>query len=347
MKKKIVVVCVSLLFAVALCFVFYFNFIDTLGLKYMGENESIVYFDSEWNTYSVVSSDGNCYITGERLTNDKNYGIDNVRKYNNHPINRYVRIYDRGDAAFISINQFGGAIITNTDDVYVFLNNSKIDKTPTLICSGYSNAVVGDNERIYLLSKTGEFGYVTADNPNEFLLIGTNVTSFNVVNKGSVDSVFALTGDHRLYILEPDENIDNNKKYINNIYDFDVLVPHSDLCVLSVIDNKKDAYILMRNNDVTYDNFSDIHQFQKTGENVYSVTSYDRGVAMMYDNGDVALYGSDFEIPDNLEFHGDVLFSNTKEVFGGYNSLVLIDSNEKTNYYGRTPDEKNIEITPK
>ena len=124
MKKKIFFAVISFIIVLSLGAIFYFNFFDTSGLVYLDKNEQIKYFDSEWNTLSVVSETGNCYITGERLTNEKNYGIGNIRKYNNHPLNQYVQIYDKGDAVSMNINQYGGTIITKTNDVYVFLNGN-------------------------------------------------------------------------------------------------------------------------------------------------------------------------------------------------------------------------------
>ena len=126
---------------------------------------------------------------------------------------------------------------------------------------------MGDEGRIYVLSENGDFGYVTVDKPDDFSLIGQNVTAFKVVSKNSSDSIFALTNDQRLYILEPDETIQNSEKYIDNIVNFDVLVPHMHLCVLSIVDKKQDAYVSMRDSGVTYDCFSDKRSFKKVGEN--------------------------------------------------------------------------------
>lgn len=347
MKKKILFAVITFIIVLSLGVIFYFNLFDTSGLVYLNKNEQIKYFDSEWKTLSVVSETGNCYITGERLTNEKNYGIENIRKYNNHPLNQYVQIYDKGDAVSMNINQYGGTIITKTNDVYAFLNGNDSYRTPTYLCSGYTEAVLGDESKIYLLSKNGNFGYVTADKPDDFSLIGQDVTAFNVEYKKSPDSIFVLTKNHNLYILKPNETIQSSQNHIDNILDFDVLVPHGDLCVFSIVDGKRDAYVFMRDYELTYDNFSNINLFQKTGENISSVTSYDSGIAMMYENGDVALFGSDFdESPDDMEFTGDIVLSDVKAVFGGYKNLVLIKSNGEFNYYGKLPDDVRIRITP-
>lgn len=347
MKKKIFFAVISLIIVLSLGAIFYFNLFDTSGLVYLDKNEQIKYFDSEWKTLSVVSETGNCYITGERLTNEKNYGIENIRKYNNHPLNQYVQIYDKGDAVSMNINQYGGTIITKTNDVYVFLNGNDSYRTPTYLCSGYTEAVLGDESKIYLLSKNGNFGYVTVDKPDDFSLIGQNVTAFKVEYKKSPDSIFVLTKNHNLYILKPNETIQSSQNHIDNILDFDVLVPHGNLCVFSIVDDKRDAYVFMRDCELTYDNFSNISLFQKAGKNISSVTSYDSGIAMMYENGDVALYGSDFdESPDNIEFTGEIVFSDVKAAFGGYKNLVLIKSNGEFNYYGKLPDDVRIRITP-
>lgn len=350
MKKRIttIIIVVSSAIVLSLGIFGYINLLDTSGLIFIGEDERIVYFSSSFKQMAVVSDKGNCYLRGQSLTEEQNFGFDKIRQYNNNDLwnmDKYAELYDKGDAVSIDINSYGGTIVTKTNDVYIFVNGDESFRTPAHFCSGYSRALLGGGKRVYLLSENGRLGYVTLDKPDDFTLIGENVSSFNVVERNSPDSVFVLTNEHRLYILEPDEKIENNVKYIEKTVDFDILLYGINTCILSIVDEKQDAYLFMHDSGLTYDNFADKDLFQKTGENISSVTSYGEGIAMINNNGDLALYGSDAAgLPEN-QFSGEVVFTDVKAVFGGTSALEIIMANGETAFYGTTPSEASERIS--
>ena len=349
MKKKIIISVIALV-VVILGFICYLNLFDTLGLVYLQKNENIKYANSAWNTIAVVSDTGNCYIGGDYLTNEINYGVENIRKYKNRPLDKYVRIYDKGDAKSIKINYNGGTIVTKNNEVYIFINNNEDYKTPTYLCKGYTNAVIGYDSKVYMLSGNGDLVYVNSNTPQEVNLIGNNIKEFNVVEKNNVESLFALTNDGKLYILNTNEQIKDSNKYFENISDFDVLVPHQNMCVLSILENNNNAYVFMEDSGINYESFTEMStSFKKVGENISSVTSYGKGIAMMDNNSNVSLYGSDLDEPmDNWEFHGEVVFNDVESVFGGHKSLMIIKNNGEYYHYGAQLDSSIQEgITPK
>lgn len=338
MKKKIIILIISIA-VLSLGYLIYYNFFDTFGLVCLQDNENIVYVSKEWRTVAGVSDTGNCYIGGH-ISEDENYGVDDIRKFKNYPYNKYVSIYDKGDAKSVKLEHNGGTIITENNEVYIFLNNNETYRTPKYFCKGYTSAVVGYNSKVYMLSENGDLVRADINAPENVEFIGNNVKEFNVTYKDDVESIFALTNDNKLYIINTDEQIENSKKYFENIYDFDVLVPHGNLCVLSLLDNNNNAYVLMDDYNITYEDIINTSSdFKKAGENVSSVTSYEKGIAIIDDKSNVSLYGSDLDdVFDKLEFQGEVVFDDVKSVFGGAELLIIIKNNGDYYHYGMQLD---------
>ena len=349
--KKVLIPIFSALFIAA--FLFWFFVLDTTGVVCLEDKSDVKYFSSVWHPYCVVSGSGDCYIGGDNLTKDKNYGVENIRTFNNtFNVNlidaEYVRIYDKGDAVYAKITRYGGAIITENNDVYVFLNGNEKYRTPTYLCTGYESAIVGNDSKVYLLSQNGVLEYIDINNPEKTHIIGENIRKFNYVSKDDVFSIFALTNDNDLYIINPDEQIENNKKCLSGMTDFDVLIPHGDLCVFGYVNMEGETYMLNGDVGISYDTFTDESAYIKTGENIHSVTAYDSGLAMLDDKGNLSLYGDDFHSSDNYpEFNGEVVFTDVEAVFGGYRVLAILKNNGDFYQYGSQVDQSRQEyITP-
>lgn len=350
MKKVLIPLFSALLIA---AFLFWFFHLDTIGVVCLEDKSDIKYFSSDGRPYCVVSGSGDCYIGGDTLEKDENFGVENIRKFNNNfSVNLiepdYVRIYDKGDAVFAEVTQYGGAIITENNDVYVFINGHEGYRTPTYLCTGYVSAIVGKNSRVYLLSQNGVLEYIDVNSPDNKHFIGENIRKFNCEVKDDFFSIFALTNDEDLYIINPDEQIENNEKYLSGIKDFDILVPHEDLCVFGYVNTEGEAYMLHENIDISYDAFTNESAYIKTGENVCSVTAYDSGLAMSDDKGNLSLYGDDFHRSDSYpEFDGEVVFTDVKAAFGGYRVLAILKNNGEFYQYGSQVDPSTKkDITP-
>lgn len=356
MKKALIAFASAILIStllISMVFAFHYNNFDTKGVVYLENKYDIKYLCVHGRRYCAISNSGNCYIGGGELRENSNYGVENIRTYNNFQnVNSdkssYVRIYDKGDAVYAKITPYGGAIITENNDVYVFLNGNEKYRTPTYLCTGYESAIVGNDSKVYLLSQNGVLEYIDINNPEKTHIIGENIRKFNYVSKDDVFSIFALTNDNDLYIINPDEQIENNKKYLSGMTDFDVLIPHGDLCVFGYVNMEGETYMLNGDVGISYDTFTDESAYIKTGENIHSVTAYDSGLAMLDDKGNLSLYGDDFHSSDNYpEFNGEVVFTDVEAVFGGYRVLAILKNNGDFYQYGSQVDQSLQEyITP-
>jgi len=305
--------------------------------KTMNKHDEIKDVDFAWNLIGLVSTQGNCYITGD-VSDKKNYGLDKIpSKW--FQSDDYLCIYDHGDAEKISLSPKGGTIVNNMNEVYVFLNGSQNYRVPTVLLKGYIQAYLMDNDHVYLLSKSGDLGYSSIDNPSDFRLIGTNVKKFIVTVKevNTKHSVFALTNDNRLYIFYDDEVITDTTDCLEGIIDFDLLVPHTRMCVLSLIDQESKSYMRFGDIPLTFDSFKDMNEYIKCCDNTIAVASYCNGTATLDSDGNVRIYGSEIESDYNktFEYYGDILFSNAKGIYGGYFNLIVSFADGHFECFGR------------
>lgn len=356
MKKALIAFASAILIStllISMVFAFHYNNFDTKGVVYLENKYDIKYLCVHGRRYCAISNSGNCYIGGGELRENSNYGVENIRTYNNFQnVNSdkssFVRIYDKGDAVYAKITPYGGAIITENNDVYVFLNGNEKYRTPTYLCTGYESAIVGNDSKVYLLSQNGVLEYIDINNPDKKRFIGDNIKKFDYERKSNIYSIFALTNDNKLYIINPDEQIENNEKYLSDITDFDILVPHEALCVFTYVNTKGTAYFLMDDLEIDYNDLNDSSFFWRRGKNIKSVTAYDGGIAMLDDKGDLYLYGDDFHYPDGMrEFNEDLVFSDVAAVFGGTDTLAILKTDGKFYHYGKQADLAYIfYITP-
>lgn len=308
---------------------------QTDNTVYFDESESIKQADSFWYTTAIVSNSGNCYVKGN-LTQSINYGVKDVPP-SLLMKNGFIRLYDKGDAADINITSIGGCIITESNDVYVFLNKSADYAVPTYLCSGYTQACIWDDTHIYLLSDKGEFGYISLDNPGSFTKIAHNIKKFRIEVKEKTDpTIFVLSENEKLYILDCNEEFNENENFIDNVIEFDLLVPHTKLSILSILTKEHDAFCRFGDYSLNYEGINE-RSFEKIGENISSVTSYGKGVAMIDKQGRASLYGYGFNSnSDSGEFFdSEVVFENVKAVFGGDYYLIVIMSDDTYLYFGR------------
>ena len=343
MKKSKVIILfliISTLLSAAAIFFVCFN---TIGLVTLPKQERIESFDTQGTSIiAAVTEQGNVYIEGD-LTDESNYGLDKVRQYDHLFNKRLVRIYEKGDARTVSLSPFGGCIVTEHSDVFVFVNGSRDYQTPTYLCSGYQKAYVVNND-VYLLSDDGEFGCVSIDNPDDFVVLAYNVVDYCIEyskNK-EYDVCFVLTSDNRLYITELGKYINDSVQHINDIIGFDISTSYARIpeidngltkhIEISLLNKNHDAFWLNGNIDKGFSYLADISNYTLTGKNISSVVSFPYGIAMHNQSGNVSLYGSDFGRP-NSNFMGEIVFHDVKAIFGGQ-QLIIMHNNGLTMYFG-------------
>ena len=322
----------------------------------MSDKETIIQLSSNNFWIGAVSNTRNCYIRGSHLFNPFYYGVIDLKEFNSTKGKEFVCIYDKGDAEFISLSNNGGCITTINGDVYLFLNGTDgsdppvfendelLYRTPELFVSGYHYAELSNGEGIvYLLTEDNDLGYVTIDSPNEFHLLCSNVEKFKENTSSFRTLLIVLTTDNRLIILNSEDMYSTKLECFENILDFDIFRDgKSDRPSLIVLDENHDTYIGLDNYLSSFDSLDVNNYYKKIGEGIVSVTAYDRGVAMLDDDGSVSLYGSDLSSGQYSQiYNGEVVFTNVSFVSGDPKHLYIIRDNGEFEYYGKTFDGWN------
>lgn len=330
-KKKILIICCALLICILLS--------SCNNIDYITKDEGIIDVAFHWNMIGIVSTKGNCYVKGP-VSNINNYGLEEVPS-SSFQRDNFMCIYNKGDAVSISLSRYGGIIINEMNGVYIFVNCSQKYSSPTLLCNGYVQAYFWDKDHIYLLSQNGDFGYVTLDDPTNFNRIGNNVSKFivDVKNASAQQTLFALTKNNRLYILSADEVMSKSSDFINGITDFDLVVPHTELCVFTLKDEQSNSYLCMGNYDLSFESLSDKSKYIQCNNNTALLASYRNGAATLDSSGNVAIYGSEphYSNDDNdyFDYNGEILFTKANGIYGGIFNLIVTFEDGHYECFGR------------
>lgn len=365
-KLFIVVLIVLISLSFSGCYQLMNVFVDKDGLLIMSEDERIVDLDCIGHLSAIVSDRGNCYVYGEGLRGNRYYGLnEESRSKYNRLYNTYVGIYDVGDAVSIELSADGGCIITDKQEVYLFLNdnyssdtlqtdNSKASfQTPKLFCTGYVDAKLGNDGRLYLLKENGDFGYVTVSEAEDYHNLSHNIMKFQLTQLNNEDDpiIYLLNKDNELFSINyKGESASTNISNMNDVVDFDCLSCFNNYHAFSVLKDNGDAYAYW---GLIYhpDKESDSHAtFELVGIGIDSVESYCLGTAMLDKQGDVRLFGSDSSsrMPEDYQliFSGETVFHNIESIYGSNETLILIHKSGKLEQFGRQPDNTYQSITP-
>ena len=299
---------------------------DMSKLVYMDDEEEFADISRGTLMFCAVSDKGNCYVNGARAEKNFNYGLDNYSAYNHADPDKWVQIYGGGDAVSVDMfsDDMGGCIFTGNHDVYLFLNRSDTYKTPTYYCSGYVSADKLNDETLYMLSENGDLETRSLSDPDNQAVIGNNIKKFCLDKKDEM-VIFALTEDNRLYITKNGEAITAQTPYIDHIIDFDYYYYSSKYGVLSLLTDDNTAYAVIGNHELSYDALSDESIRVKCGQNIISVSSYNGGIAMLDNNADVKLYGTQInDVDGDLAFQGESVFHDVRSVSGEFMSICII-----------------------
>lgn len=343
MRKRIAII-TSILAAVIL--IVYFIYFDTIGVVLMPDNETVETLSIYGKTtVAAVTDSGNVYVKWY-ATKDSNYGVDRIRQYNNSKPNAFARIYDKMDAVSVNIGESGGCIITSESDVFVFVNGNENFRIPTYLCSGYSKAYLAGDD-VYLLSGDGMFGFVNIDQPDDFIVLGSDVVDFNIAYSDSLypfSVYFALTSDNRLYVSEFGKALEDCEQYFDDIIDFNTISFCADLVEddrvkkyieISFIDSDHHAYWYEGDLDESLSKITDKSNYTLAGSNIQSAVAYPRGIAMLDSKGDASIYGHDFNYFGLEGFlTGEVLFHDVKSLYSGESNLIVQYRNGDIEYFG-------------
>ena len=245
----------------------------------------------------------------------------------------------KGDAVKAYLTTYGGAILTEQDEVYLFLNgDTEGYQTPTLFCSGYTDLEIY-SDTVYLLSGKDEFGYMTVDSPGDFHILAENVRKFRfAVNNQNHVVAFLLMNDNRLYVYDTNESFNPDAEHFKNITDFDYCSKSTEFKVLCIQDSLCDVYYyVLSEEELSYEAIQ-THSGEKTGENVAKITAYGTGVAMLDDDNNLYLYGGDMDRHYSREFTGEKVMANVSLVAGSSDSLFVVKTDGSYHYYGNNGD---------
>ena len=312
-------------------------------LTYLNGNTEISDVSITGYNTLAVGEDGNVYYRGniiEHFTNGVSGELSGEINTSNFLMGmKFIRMYDKGDAVKAYLTTYGGAILTEQDEVYLFLNgDTEGYQTPTLFCSGYTDLEIY-SDTVYLLSGKDEFGYMTVDSPGDFHILAENVRKFRfAVNNQNHVVAFLLMNDNRLYVYDTNESFNPDAEHFKNITDFDYCSKSTEFKVLCIQDSLCDVYYyVLSEEELSYEAIQ-THSGEKTGENVAKITAYGTGVAMLDDDNNLYLYGGDMDRHYSREFTGEKVMANVSLVAGSSDSLFVVKTDGSYHYYGNNGD---------
>ena len=276
---------------------------------------------------AIVGADGNCYTrtwSADGLTG-KLAAEYELRYQFLSKDETFARIYDKGDARAIWLFHGGGAIVTRSDECWIYLSWMDPFAEPTLFC-GDTVKALAEHGRLFVLRTDGAFGWYSLDDPARvFHPLLENVKDFaltdSILWKSSPDSislesspeaglmpVLCENGDLRLYDPASVRDLGLFLTDVRSIaFDFyPVLYGDSsrrmNCCYLLTWTDRNNVAWCMRWNERTGKRWRDgetepnpagytMQGPKRLGENVRQTALYeDQGVLTLSVDGDVCLY---------------------------------------------------------
>lgn len=327
-------------------------------LTLLSDSEEVVQSDSISGSCisAVTSLKGNCYIRGDSFTEDENFGVENVAQFNNrfnrlsvfncHPSyieDSFVLIYDGNDAHKIKLSQYGGTIITQNDDVYLFVNRNEAFRVPTFLCTGYIDAYLFDSETVFLIAKNGDWGYIFVDSPSDFHSLGHNVKKFKLEEMSGL--WYILTNNNTLYKMNSTVGTPELLTCLEGVLDFDICFleyNRVNKTSFAYIDESHKPHYCCENGEITIEQMRSAPELNYNTEAV-SVASYGKGIVVLDNNGYTSAFGKSISLfDDETLFENQLLKKGINCISASEFQLSLIDKNGKLFYYGELPSNQWI-----
>lgn len=339
MKKLIITFCITALIVIGLLSLYISKF-ATFNLELLDEKtQKISYasfcFDDET---AIVTEDGNCYVRGSIARVPAILGVEKQKQYENRynkfQENRFVKMYDKGDAEKIELSPDGGTIKTKNGDLLLF--------TPVIEGYGYPKLFLQDvnegklyGDKVYATLSNGSFGRVSLTDNSKFTKICDDAKKFICLGKGLV---VVLKNDGDLY-LHNDENPEL-KLVRDNVEDFEI-------CGVEIDTGKAPRYtcaILSKDHTASFHSemcFSLEDFFEKEFEDVgkaIDIAAFNRGILIVNESGQAMVFGNEIYPFDPPVIDGLVVCENADKVFAGELGAAVIDKDGKATFYGKSPD---------
>jgi len=296
---------------------------------------------------AIVTEEGNCYIRGF-LHEDSCYGVQDVttytKRYNNifdpSAPDRFVQIYDQGDAKDIILSEEGGCIVTNQNKLLIFSNNCVQYTYPTYFCDNIISAKLVE-DMVYILNTDHCFGYYEINSPGQFVQLRSNIQKFILPNGDT--SLWLHTADGVLEMYESIDNLSEATHSIDDIFCFDVMCFYSAPSLqnagysFAFINNKGEIFYYRGYGFPIEEKKNEVKIIQDKGE---SVATYSNG-AIVLDQCRASLYGED--IFGDKTYEGLVLADDVIDISSGMSSLNIA-SEDRFQAFGILPSSTTISI---
>ena len=316
-----------------------FNSCAASRLQFLDEETKISYAAQYSDVQVLISEDGNCYIRGGWISKEKPFGLANARTYEkfidqtfpfSEKINEFVLLYDGGNAKKIILSYNGGVIITDNQELLLFYGTEKY-LTPTIFTDGVIDAKLVD-DKIYIVKSTGDFGYYSVDNNNDFTPIVSNVQGFD-----QSENIFLIhTNENELII----SNDTFTEEQLNNV--FNGVIAYSINCS-DCLKDKHEINIgyVTENGDCFYkqgyntelETFQNAELYAKVATSIQQVSVYAEGVILLDKNNNALIYGNDL-INRETFFDKKLISEKVSHISGDHRTIFIIREDGSYVYFG-------------
>jgi len=302
---------------------------------------------------AVVSQSGNCYIRAH--VNDigsHRLGIKNDRAYKrifNNPfsikrMNGFIEIYKNGDAKSVDLTYSGGAIVTQSNEIYVFSSYSEQYYTPVKISASGKAANALDESVFYIDNDNAFCRYYLEDGKTE--RIAESISDFYLCER--TNEIVLLSNSGELSVIQMSQSVlKESEKLLSDVKAFSVFAACKESnfieAVVGVLRTDGRADII--GEGMLYHSVYDtlIHaqpQTVVTPEEKYDIVDialYERGYVTLDSSGSAYVTGRDFPF-EKAVYSNEKLSDNVTAIASNADAVCLGKNDGTLDLVGHLPD---------
>ncbi len=315
-----------------------FNSCAASKLQFLDEETKVSYAAQYGDIHALISDNGNCYIRGSYISRENPYGLANAQAYEkfidqtfpfSKDLDKFVLLYDGQDAKKIILSYNGGVIITTKQELLLFYGTETY-LTPTIFTDGIIDAKLVD-DKIYAVKTTGDFGYYSVDNRDDFSVIVSNVKGFK-----QAENIFLIhTNENELIVSDDTFTEEQLNSRFNNVVSYsincsDCLKVGHDIIISYVTENGNCFY--KRGCNTELETFQSTPSYQKIASSILNVSVYGEGVILLDKNNNALVYGN--ELVGETFFNQQLISENVSYVSGDRKTIFIIRKDGSYVYCG-------------
>lgn len=305
---------------------------------------------------AVVSQSGNCYIRAH--VNDigrHRRGIKNERAYTrifNNPFsikrrNSFVEIYKNGDAKSVNLTYSGGAIVTKSNEIYVFSSYSQQYYTPVKISVSGKAANTLDESVFYIDNDNAFCRYYLEDGKTE--QIAESISDFYLSEL--TNEIVLLSNSGELSVIQLSESVlQESEKLFSDVKAFSVYATykasHFIEAVVGVL--RTDGSVDIIGEGLLYHSVYDTltHAEPQTvitpdeKDDIVDIALYEHGYVTLDSSGSAYVTGRDFPF-EKAVYSNEKLSDNVTAVVSNANAVCLGKNDGTVDLVGHLPDGSN------